>query len=218
MQLCVHGDQETAGLRDRQRWSGSPTGIERDGDAGRSVTGEVVVHVGYPKAASTTLQKHLFAKHSKIEYYGNYPTNSPGVDSDSPAENSRFLTDGNLHQLYVELLKRDRARYDPVLAKDLLASVMSDAGASGRVPVMSHERFLSVLFWHHDIEEKARRLKALIPNAKILLVVRIQRDMIVSQYRNHPFDPRRISAGGPVGCSQWLETALRYDDQIGYLG
>lgn len=178
---------------------------------------DVMVHVGYPKAASTTLQKHLFSKHSEIEYYGNYPTNNPGVDSGTRNGNARFLVDRNLRQFYVELIKRDPLRYDHKRTEELLTSVIANAGASGRVPVMSHERFLSVLFWHHDLEEKARRLKALIPNARVLIVVRNQRDMVVSQYRNHPFDPRNISAGIPMSFSQWLHTMRTYDDEIGYL-
>lgn len=48
---------------------------------------KAVVHVGYPKAASTSLQKHLFDRHPQIRNLGVFPTGNVGEDSDYINEN-----------------------------------------------------------------------------------------------------------------------------------
>lgn len=177
----------------------------------------IVVHVGYPKAASTTLQKHLFAKHRDVQYYGNYPTNNVGLDTSNLDDQARYLRDGTVRTFYRELLKKDNFQYDPARARGYLADFMSKESSSDHIRVLSHERFLSVLFWNADIAEKARRLRDLLPEAKILIVVRNQRNVVVSQYRNHPFDPRNVVLGKAMRFSKWLSTAFAHDNQIGYL-
>ena len=51
---------------------------------------KIFFHVGFPKSASTTLQKQLFDKHSKINYLGVYPTGNVGQDSDESNTDTLF--------------------------------------------------------------------------------------------------------------------------------
>ena len=54
--------------------------------------------------------------------------------------------------------------------------------------------------------EKARRIQVLCPEAKILIIIRSQLDMLRSLYRDHPFDPRSIGyRPKSVSFSEWLE-------------
>lgn len=177
----------------------------------------VIVHVGYPKAASTTLQKHLFSRHGDIQYFGNYPTNNVGMDSSLRDEYARYLSDRSLRAIYKEMLKRDKKHYNKMRIQELMEERIVRKIDVRRVPVMSHERFLSTLFWNGDIEEKALRLRELLPMARILIVVRNQRDIIASQYRNHPFDPGNLSKGKFMTFSEWLRAAIERDSEIGYM-
>lgn len=47
----------------------------------KNIIPQVYIHIGYAKAASSTLQKHLFDKHPKINNLGIYSTNNLGKDS-----------------------------------------------------------------------------------------------------------------------------------------
>ena len=41
----------------------------------------IFFHIGFPKAASTTLQKQLFANHPQLVNLGLYPTSNVGNDN-----------------------------------------------------------------------------------------------------------------------------------------
>ncbi|MCS4057064.1 hypothetical protein GGP75_002407 [Salinibacter ruber] len=88
---------------------------------------------------------------------------------------------------------------------------------TNRINLFSNERFLSVYFSYPDLEAKACRLKRFVPNARILIVIRNQVDIITSQYRDWPFDPRNLIGGEPVSIDQWVDLALKHDDEIGFL-
>ncbi len=164
----------------------------------------IFVHIGYPKSASTTLQKHLFHKHSDINYFGLYPTKNIGQDTPKIDRNARFLTDKNLRTFYKALLMEEPDEYSHQEAVDLFRTSIKNH-LSNKVNLLSHERFTSTLFGHSSLEEKAKRLKTIIPDAKIILVIRNQADLIKSQYRDMPFDPRNIRKGKPVSLKKWID-------------
>mgnify|MGYP000256465864 CR=1 FL=1 len=70
--------------------------------------------------------------------------------------------------------------------------------------IFSNEGVTSVFFSYKDLVVKARRVKQLIPEAKIIFVIRNQFDWFESQYRDHPFDPRDFTIGKSVSFDKWV--------------
>ena len=190
---------------------------------------DIVIHVGYPKSASTTLQKHLFNKHPEIYNLGLFPTANIGRDSDYIDESCEYLSNPNLRKFYDNLVMLESVEYDNSNQEKLYENHIENLleNSEEKVTVFSNERFVSVFYAHDDLGIKAERLKEIFPDAKILFVLRSQIDLIKSQYRDHPFDPRSFAIGKPLSIDEWIQVALeaeevhfleslRYSDVIGY--
>jgi hypothetical protein len=177
----------------------------------------IFVHVGYPKAASSTLQKHLFQKHPEINNFGRYPTANIGRDTSEIDTSARFLTDESLRDFYQELVVKSNEEYDPRRARVLFDKSISGELCSDKANLLSNESFLAVFFSYLNIAMKARRLQSIIPEAKIIIVIRNQLNLIASQYRDQPFDPRNFGQGKAVSLDRWIKLALRYDQDIGFM-
>lgn len=121
------------------------------------------IHIGYPKAASKTLQEGLFAGHSQIEVIGK-----PYADDRIP----RWLT--NIHMLDTIEFDMDKCRrgYDQHVVPRL---------AGNKALVVSFELF--TLPQHADRGVIAERLRALFGEARIIVNIRSQLDQLVSMYR-----------------------------------
>lgn len=174
----------------------------------------VFIHVGYPKSASTTLQKHLFDKHPQINSLSTYPTGNVGTDSLEINPECAFLSDRQLRDFYYQLTTLDPIDYAKHAPEDLYKHLFaqyvdSDKVALDKVTLLSSERFTDVLFSYDSIQDKALRLKQIFPHAKIILVLRNQFNIIASQYRDHPFNPRCVRIGRPVSINRWVEIALQ---------
>ena len=72
----------------------------------------ICFHLGYPKAASTTLQKTLFDRHSQLVNLGLFPQANVGRDRIS-AESSEapILHDKDLRRLHNLLMQSDGISY-----------------------------------------------------------------------------------------------------------
>ena len=78
-----------------------------------------------------------------------------------------------------------------------------------KTTLLSSERFTDVLFSYDNIEDKANRVKRVFPEARILIVLRNQLNIIASQYRDHPFNPRCVRIGRPVTIDRWIKIVLQ---------
>lgn len=165
----------------------------------------MILHIGYPKSASTTLQKQLFDRHSELNFLGVYPTKNIGIDSEYVNENSHYLRSAELrdfHHIICNIDGVDYRKFSIDKVKKSLEPYLSEQ----KVNVISNERLASVLFSHPDRESKAYRIRGVIGNAKVLIILRNQYDIIKSQYRDHPFDPRHLTANRKyVSLNQWVE-------------
>mgnify|MGYP006280801665 CR=1 FL=1 len=182
----------------------------------RSAPSSPFWHVGYPKSASTTLQVCLFDKHPDINNFGIYPIHNVGfrhrideVDSDCA-----FVTNPGLRELYRMLVEDSGTEYDPMTARKLKKNIESDVERKGKATVFSVEGLTSVFFGFPRIEARARRLHDLWPDANVFFLIRNQFDIIQSQYRDWPFDPRRADVGEPVPIREWLEIDMNLSNSF----
>jgi hypothetical protein len=173
---------------------------------------DVFVHVGYPKSASTTLQKHLFSKHEEIINLGVYPTKNIGIDSNSSPKNIPYLDEPILRILHNDLVQMDSIEFHCSGFYENLSRFMDGVDLSKKV-VFSNEKLTSVFFSYRDNGVKARRLAKAFPDAKIIFIIRNQHDWLCSQYRDHPFDPRELTIGRPVSFDQWFNI-ICWNEQI----
>lgn len=162
------------------------------------------IHIGSPKAASTTLQKQLFAEHSNINYLGIYPQNNIGIDTATQNASTLYLHSEQLRTFHQNLVHEEGINFKYSNTDILFENIQEQLYTNDKVNVLSNERFTSIFFSHPDRAEKARRLKKFFSDAKILIIIRNQFDIIKSQYRDHPFDPRSFAIGKPVNIDEWV--------------
>jgi hypothetical protein len=126
----------------------------------------VVVHIGFHKTATTWLQHEVFPHHPHLRsYVEGHPWDDP------------FLR--------CIVADSDR-RYDPVRARAEYEAGLARLGelAPDDVIVISAERLSGhAASGGYDTVRIARRLHETLPEARILMVVRSQIDMIESEYR-----------------------------------
>ncbi len=115
-----------------------------------------VLHIGFNKTGTTTLQRAVFARQAGWAYAG--PGSAGGV--------MRWLSENLWSSDDADYLERAAAGY------------VADVGRSARTLVVSHEGFGR----HPHDGRTARRLHDLFPGAHVLAVVRDQRSMARSLY------------------------------------
>ncbi len=129
---------------------------------------EIFIHVGFPKAASTTLQVRVFAQYPDVDYIG-HPT----------------ILDNDQHRRLVHTIhSRDEIEFEQGLGRFIEEVVQPLTGARGGKLIVSDEGFATGTA---DRGSPSRlgivlRLKRLFPTARILMVVRAQQTIIPSWY------------------------------------
>ena len=166
---------------------------------------KIAIHIGYPKAASTTLQKHLFHKHPELNNLGNYPTANIGIDSKEIDSEASFLKYKELKQFYSNILQLDDIEYafsknDVIFNTYVLPHMTAD-----KINIFSHEGFLATFFSNPDRGGKAKRLCSYFKDPKILIIIRNQFELIRSQYADWPFDPRAFTIRRKVDIDEWIQ-------------
>ena len=158
-----------------------------------------LVHVGYPKTASTWLQNQLFS------CAGN------GFRAVPPLEILEYL------------VFRDGVTFDRTAALDSFAPHLADAESQGLLPVLSNEVLVGDQtqggrYWGAMV---ADRLHEVFPDARILMIVREQASMLVSSYRQY------VRVGGSSTMTEFVQRQpgfdavcrldfFEYDQIIGY--
>lgn len=121
-----------------------------------------VVHIGANKAASTTLQRAMFSRHSGLNYVGEdgegYPEYRDVVNSMIYDDDLHFQAD-KCDELFTSKLSGDTQKTFLYSSEDVMTS---------SVPMLC-----------------AGRLKKYLPHASVLLIVRNQYTAIPSFYINH---------------------------------
>ena len=148
-----------------------------------------LIHIGYPKTATTTIQREFFAIHPAIEYLG------------------KPYTDPRLKDLVESLMWHDDLYYDPDALRDHL--VGKERTSKRQRVVLSDERLTSFATIGHGIV--ARRLFESFPDARILVSIRNQHEELKSWYLQRG---RRLEGPAPYGgkhvsLSNWLAHSER---------
>lgn len=144
---------------------------------------DVVFHIGYHKTASSWLQQIYFPAHPEIEMI---------ADSVAPWDDP----------LLRSLIATSDRKFEPLQCKKLLAqniSALESSMSDNVVPVVSAERFSGYpLSGGFDSFSIARRIHSVEPQAKIIMLVRGQVEMISSVYK------QMVSEGYPGRFSDML--------------
>ncbi len=184
----------------------------------------IVIHAGYAKAASSTLQRYLFNEHPGINNLSIFPIQNIGLSGESDEDRKTgniYLNDDRLMDFYKSLVLLDDQDYDEDKAKECFNYLKTRYFREDKINLFSSERFTTVFYSFCDLKAKAFRLKRLFPDARILFIIRNQFDIIRSQYRDHPFDPNDFSGGKPVNPDVWVnledeKKPFNFFDSINY--
>jgi hypothetical protein len=139
----------------------------------------ILLHVGYHKTGTKWLRAALF---------------------EDPATGFQLISKESRP---VRRLVRDRPLdFDAAGTRNELAPFVEEAEAAGLVPVVCWGRLAGHAYsGGYDSTEIAGRLKAVFPEARILLVIREQRSMILSTYKQY------VRAGGVCSLDHFLHPA-----------
>lgn len=155
-----------------------------------------LVHIGFHKTGTTFLQRKIF--HNGSKYF--VPLSKDDFRQSTLAK--YLYTDRDGHQLApCEMGASGLSEFDEELNE--IKSLRRES-LEKKIPVISRER----LSGHpssggFDAYLIAHRLKNLLPNARILIVIRKQKDSIVSNYIQY------LQEGGTHGIKKFLR--IRYD-------
>lgn len=143
-----------------------------------------LIHIGLPKAASTTLQNAAFISQQHFAYFGK--------------AYHREL-DGDLQQLIERISRQDARSYDAIAMRNLFHELRTRSGAQSMPVLLSHE----VLSTEGRADRRliAERLHALLAPAKVLIVVRRQEAMLQSHYLHD----RRVPGAHNCSFEDWLD-------------
>ena len=129
------------------------------------------VHVGFPKTATTTLQTHLFVKHTQVNYLGK-----PFSE--------------RLAQVQRDILTLDTIQFEKRL--ETLQGLLrqeADAFADGDLLISEEGFLLNTRYRGHDLGRTARRLRSVLSGAlgpkfqlEIIVSLRNQVDLFLSHF------------------------------------
>ena len=115
----------------------------------------MVIHIGFPKTGTSTQQKHLFSRHSQIEYLGK-----PYPNEEIKAE---------IHKMIMQ----ESQFYDALQCKSYISNLLVPVKNSQKVILLSDELFVSASK-ARDKGVVAQRLKEVLYPCRILVTIRNQ--------------------------------------------
>lgn len=137
----------------------------------------ILLHVGYHKTGSSWLQRRVFA---------------------SPESGFEWL--GRPWQARQQIVAPHPLAFDPAIARAHYQPEIDRAQGLGRIVVFSDERFSgNPHSGGYDSKENAQRLAATFPEARVLLVVRRQPEMLRSAYDQY------VDEGGACSIRDYLQ-------------
>ncbi len=159
----------------------------------------IIFHIGYPKSASTTLQHQFFT-----QLPGHYYL---GVGMEKPHHNNQLVSE-NFKELVLNLFKTDTLSYDHAKTLTNWLNVKKHIPSDSPI-IISHEKALGTIFSLPDPFEKARRIRNVFGDIKILMIIRNQHNIALSQYRDWPFQPNYHLSGKPVSFKKWIDLDMK---------
>lgn len=160
-----------------------------------------LIHIGYPKTGTTWLQTRVFRD------------GPPGCFRAHP---SRRL----IKEQFVTV---NPFRFDAGEARSSFEAWMAATADAGRIPVLSHERLTGTIHsGAYDGMPIAERLARAFPEARVLIVIREQREMMLSAWQQY------VQEGGACSIKRYLDPphdarvplfdfrALEYDNLIAF--
>ena len=140
----------------------------------------LLVHIGYHKTASSWLQQHLFNNHQ-----------------------CGFTSPFSVAEISNYLISPHALDFNPKECKTIFSSLIAAALSEGLVPVISSERLSgNPHSGGYDTKELADRLSQVFPKSRVLIVVREQKSMILSTYKQY------VRTGGPCKLKTYLHPPL----------
>ena len=142
----------------------------------------VLLHIGYHKTATTWMQQRFFA---------------------DPANDFEVLGKGFSARPF--LVYPTPLEFDPNESREHYSRPVQAALAAGRTPVFSDERFSGNPFSGGvDSKELAHRLREVFGRARVVIVIREQREMVYSTYVEY------VHEGGSASIQTFLFPQTRY--------
>lgn len=154
----------------------------------------MLIHIGGNKTASTLLQRRLFSKHSAIRYLG---------------EDCEGYSD--LRPLLNSLVSDDDSHFDFARAKEVFADRFAPSDHDA-ICVYSNEDIMTSPL----PSVCAARLKELMPEAEIVMVIRNQLTTWPSWYANHGAYLKQVPRSywrKHVTLDEWLEYCFSFPNQ-----
>lgn len=135
----------------------------------------MLIHIGYHKTATTWLQLFYFPHHPELAFIAGHEA------------------------LWQHLISPPPLEFNPKITQTLFQPLLQHSLQTQQFPVLSSERLSgNPHAGGFDNKEIADRLKAVFPNAKILIVIRRQSDAILSNYKQY------IRVGGICNLTDYL--------------
>ncbi len=163
----------------------------------KSTDKNTIIHIGMPKAASTSLQQNFFARLPFINFTG-------GAENYNSTSNCAFIKTVHDDELYFDTdkIREEITRdYDPALP-----IVLSKEFACGTFLPLSR-----------GIPQSrttiAKRFKALFPDAKILLIIRNQLKLQKSLYSEFYKHESRFLNSRMVSFNKWMELNIKLESE-----
>ena len=168
-----------------------------------------IIHPGYPKTATTTLQKALFARHPDLCYLGK------------PLK-------GAILEIELDIIKLDDPSFSSALPglQKKIDSVIEDCNQDNRNILLSHEGFLRPTRYEgHDIRRTADRIWKVFGepfqgdfDCHVLLTLRNQVDIVPSYFfdsvSRRPGQFRQFIAQSLQKPGEGYTGSLFYDDMV----
>lgn len=176
------------------------------------MTLDTVIHIGFPKTGTTTLQKHLFSRHSQVHYLGK-PYASEEIT-------------GHILNLVME----ESLTYDGSFLGAYLEGEIEKGIRGGKKVLVFSDELLVSASKTRDKGVVAARLKELFQGGKIIVTLRNQYEMLKSAYINGGRLLKNVPSrykGRAIGFDEWLEMSferpgrsyignIRYIDTLDY--
>jgi hypothetical protein len=141
----------------------------------------ILIHIGYHKTATSWLEHLIF---------------------DNPETGFRWFHKKSRTALVHRFIRDRPFEFDADEVRRLFEPLIAEAEAEGLRPVISFGRLSGHAFsGGYDSKQIADRLHAVFPEARILIVIREQRSVIVSTYKQY------VKTGGLCSLEHFLEPA-----------
>ncbi len=171
-----------------------------------SHTAEMVLHLGYPRTGTTTLQCHVFPDHPDIDYIGKF---IPSL---------RYREEWIFPQVDALYRSSQLRSIDVDRTRDYIQKVRRES--SRKVVILSSESFLHPTAV--DVGLVIQRINSVFAPCKILLTIREQLDILRSFYSMYGqfgqyfyvdalYDHERLEY--PIGFDAWIELQKRAPDK-----